>query len=38
MLYFEPGSMKVDGADQKVPLWLLSGYKEIFEKSIDQPS
>ena len=35
MLYFVPGSMKVDGADQKLPGWLLPGYKEIFATSLN---
>lgn len=35
MLYFVPGSMKVDGADQKLPTWLLSGYQEIFAKPLE---
>ncbi|WP_254934381.1 hypothetical protein [Cyanobium sp. WAJ14-Wanaka] len=30
MLLFPPGSMRVDGAEQKIPGWLLSPYQEIF--------
>ncbi len=35
MLYFAPGTMKVDGADQKLPAWLLPGYQEIFAKAVE---
>ena len=38
MLYFEPGSMRVDGAEHKLPSWLLSGYTEIFAKSLEATS
>lgn len=34
MLYFVPGSMKVDHAQQKIPVWLFSAYKEIFAQVI----
>jgi len=30
MLYYLPGSMKVDGAEQKIPAWLLGSYQQIF--------
>jgi hypothetical protein len=30
MLYYEPGSMQVDGAEQKIPAWLLGPYQQIF--------
>ena len=33
MVYFLPGSMKVDDASRKIPSWLLSGY-EIFAKEL----
>ena len=38
MLYFEPGSMRVDGAEHKLPNWLLSGYTEIFAQSLEATS
>ena len=38
MLYFEPGTMKVDGAEEKLPAWLLGGYKEIFAKPLEATS
>ena len=34
MVYFLPGSMKVDDASRKIPSWLLSGYEEIFAKEL----
>ena len=34
MLYFEPGSMTVEGAEQKLPAWLLPGFQEIFAKPL----
>jgi len=30
MLLFPPGSMRVDGAEQKIPGWLLTPYQDIF--------
>ena len=33
MVYFLPGSMKVDDASRKIPSWLLSGYEEILLRS-----
>ena len=30
MLYYLPGSMQVEGAEQKLPAWLLAGYQQIF--------
>ncbi len=35
MLYFAPGTMKVEGAEQKLPSWLLPGYQEIFAKPLE---
>ena len=34
MVYFMPGSMKVDDADQKLPAWLVPAYQEIFAKAL----
>ena len=34
MLFYVPGTMKVDDADQKIPHWLLQGYKDIFASSL----
>ena len=31
LLYYLPGSVRIEDADTKVPAWLLSSYKEIFE-------
>jgi len=36
MLYYVPGQMKVDGADQKLPAWLLPGYQEVFARPLMQ--
>ena len=36
MLYYVPGQMKVDGAEQKLPSWLLPGYQEVFAKPLLQ--
>ena len=34
MMLYEPGSMQVQDPDNKLPGWLLSGYKEIFSSAI----
>jgi hypothetical protein len=34
MMYFLPGSMKVDDPEIKIPSWLLSSYTEIFANSL----
>ena len=34
MLFFEPGSMKVNEAEQKLPAWLLPNYQKIFAEAI----
>lgn len=34
MMYFLPGAMKVDGAEQKIPAWLLPSYQQIFAQAI----
>ena len=34
MVYFLPGSMKVDDASQKIPSWLLHNYEDIFAKEL----
>ena len=33
MLYFLPGSMKVDDPETKLPAWLLPSYNDIFANS-----
>lgn len=37
MLYYIPGEMKVNDAENKLPAWILAGYKEVFEKPLIQP-
>ena len=34
MIYFLPGSMQVDDAEQKIPSWLLPHYRQIFAEAI----
>ena len=34
MVYFMPGTMKVDDAEQKLPAWLAPSYQEIFAKAL----
>ena len=34
MMLYEPGSMRVDDAEYKLPAWLLSGYQEIFSVAL----
>ena len=29
MILFEPGTMRVDGADEKLPAWLLPQYQQV---------
>ena len=36
MLFYVPGQMKVDGAEQKLAGWLLPGYQEVFAKPLMQ--
>lgn len=33
MMYFAPGSMRVDAPEQKLPAWLLEPYKQVFEQA-----
>ena len=35
MMLYEPGSMQVEGAEQKLPAWLLSGYQQIFSAALN---
>ena len=35
MLFFEPGTMQVNGAAEKLPNWLLPGYQDIFAKPLN---
>lgn len=32
MMYYAPGSMRVEAAEQKIPAWLLSSYRQVFEE------
>lgn len=34
MLFYVPGTMKVDNPDEKIPSWLLEGYKEVFARPL----
>jgi hypothetical protein len=34
MMFFEPGSMRVEGAEQKLPSWLLPSYQQIFAEPL----
>ena len=34
MLFFLPGSMRVDGAEQKLPAWLLPHYQQVFAQAL----
>lgn len=34
MLFYLPGTMKVDDASNKIPSWLLEGYNEVFAKPL----
>ena len=34
MLFYVPGTMKVDDAHQKIPGWLLQGYNDVFASSL----
>ena len=34
MLFFEPGSMRVEGAEHKLPGWLFTPYQQVFAEAI----
>lgn len=34
MLFFEPGSMRVEAAEQKLPAWLLAPYQQVFAEAL----
>ena len=34
MSFYEPGTMQVENAQQKLPSWLQTGYSEIFAKAL----
>ena len=36
MVLFEPGSMRISDAEQKLPAWLLPSYQQIFAQSLVQ--
>ena len=35
MTLYVPGTMQVDNAEQKIPIWLLEGYKQIFGNALN---
>ncbi|WP_186500893.1 hypothetical protein [Synechococcus sp. A15-60] len=35
MMLYQPGTMQVDSAEQKLPSWLLPGYQEIFSSALN---
>lgn len=35
MMLYEPGTMQVNDAEQKLPQWLLLGYKQIFSAALN---
>ena len=38
MVLFEPGTMRVDGAEQKLPGWLVPQYQQVFAESLPSHS
>ena len=36
MVLFEPGTMKISDAEQKLPAWLLPSYQQIFAQPLSQ--
>ena len=34
MLFYVPGTMKVDNPEEKIPHWLLEGYQDVFARSL----
>jgi len=36
MVYFEPGSMKIDDARSKLPAWLYANFQQIFMEPLQQ--
>ena len=36
MVLFEPGTMKINDAEQKLPAWLLPSYQQIFAQPLVQ--
>ena len=34
MMYFVPGSMRVDDAETKLPSWLFAHYQQIFQSAL----
>ena len=38
MILFEPGTMRVDGAEQKLPGWLFPQYQKVFAESLPPQS
>jgi hypothetical protein len=34
MAFYEPGTMQVEGAEHKLPGWLLQGYREVFAQAL----
>ena len=33
MMFYAPGSMRVEAAEQKLPSWMLSSYRQVFEEA-----
>ena len=33
MMFYAPGSMRVEAPEQKLPSWLLSSYRQVFEEA-----
>jgi len=36
MVYYEPGSMKIDDAESKLPAWLISNFQQIFMQPLEK--
>ena len=34
MAFYQPGTMQVEGAEHKLPGWLLQGYREVFAQAL----
>lgn len=37
MMFYAPGSMRVEAPEQKLPNWLVSSYREVFEEAHASP-
>ena len=36
MILFEPGTMRISAAEEKLPAWLLTNYQQIFDQPLSQ--